>query len=172
MKLGLASKHGGLKVYEDVSRSFRTESITKYTLTTIKTRSEVTKRSCVGKTHWTGSQNSDRTAPSGRELPFAVLSQGGQSGNFWLHSRKFVTRHQNAQKNHNLIKDNKVFECVPKFKYFGTRATNQSSIPEKIKSKLYSGIPCYCSVRNLLPSCLLYKNQTIILPVVLYGYGT
>jgi hypothetical protein len=51
--LPCASRHGGLKwvmaalilnttyckaVYEDVSKSFRTESITKYTLTTVNTR--------------------------------------------------------------------------------------------------------------------------------------
>jgi hypothetical protein len=41
-----------------------------------------------GKTHYTVSQSSRATAPSGRELlQFAVLTPGGQSGNFWIHLR-------------------------------------------------------------------------------------
>jgi hypothetical protein len=34
------------------------------------------------KTHYTDSQNSDTTAPSGRELYHSVFAPGGQSGNF------------------------------------------------------------------------------------------
>jgi hypothetical protein len=40
----------------------------KYALTTINTRWEATQRGYGGKTHYTDSQNSDTTAPSGREL--------------------------------------------------------------------------------------------------------
>jgi len=41
-----------------------------------------------GKAHYTDSQNSDTTAPSGRGLlSFVVLAPGGQSGNFWIYSR-------------------------------------------------------------------------------------
>jgi hypothetical protein len=40
-----------------------------------------------GKTHYTDSQNSDTTAPNGRAVPFAVLTPGGQSGNYWIHPR-------------------------------------------------------------------------------------
>ncbi|KDR24009.1 hypothetical protein L798_07951, partial [Zootermopsis nevadensis] len=41
--------------------------------------------------------------------------------------------------------------------------------------KLHDGNACYCSVQNILSSCLISKNlkikiyKTIILPVVLYG---
>jgi hypothetical protein len=52
-------------MYEGVSKSFRTEMITKnnnkYSL-----RSNT--KGYVGKTHQTESQNSDTTAPSGRDL--------------------------------------------------------------------------------------------------------
>jgi hypothetical protein len=47
--------------YDGVSRSFRTESITEYTHTR-------TVKGYGGKTHYADSQNSDTTAPSGREL--------------------------------------------------------------------------------------------------------
>jgi hypothetical protein len=54
-------------IYEGVSKSFRTESITKYTLTKINTRWEATQSVNAAKLT-TDSQNSDTTAPSGREL--------------------------------------------------------------------------------------------------------
>jgi len=60
----------------------------------------------------------------------------------------------------------------------GTTLTNQNSIQAEIKSRLKSGIACYLSVQNLLPSSLLSKDlkikiyRTIILPVVLYEYET
>jgi hypothetical protein len=58
-----------------------------------------------GKTHYTYSENSDTTAPSGRELlPFAVLAPGGQSGNFWIYLRT-----------HTLSMRGNVFKCWPIF---------------------------------------------------------
>jgi hypothetical protein len=51
-------------------------------------------------------------------------------------------------------------------------------IQKEIKRRLNSGIACYHSDQNLLSSRLLSKNvklrigETIILPVVLYGYET
>jgi hypothetical protein len=57
--------------------------ITKYKLTTIKTRWEATQRIMAAKlTRLT--QKSDTTAPSGR-VPFVVLAPDGHSGNFWIH---------------------------------------------------------------------------------------
>jgi hypothetical protein len=55
---------------------------------------------------------------------------------------------------------------------------NQNFIQEEIKRSLNADNACYCSVQNLLFSCLLSKNskmriyRTIILPVVLYGCKT
>jgi hypothetical protein len=60
-------------------------------------------------------------------------------------------------------------------KYVGTSIINQNFIQEEIKRRLNSGKACYCSVQNLLFSCLMSKNieirlyETIILPMVLYG---
>jgi hypothetical protein len=54
----------------------------------------------------------------------------------------------------------------------GTTVTNQNSIQEEIKSRLKSGNVCYPLVQNLLSSSLLFKNRTIILHVVLYGFET
>jgi hypothetical protein len=69
--------------------------------------------------------------------------------------------------------DNSSFERVEIFKYLGTTLMTQSSIEEKIKSRLKSGNACYHSVQNLLCSRLLSKNlkikvyRTIILLVLL-----
>jgi hypothetical protein len=84
-----------------------------------------------------------------------------------------MSRNQNAGHNCNINIDNKSFERVEEFKYFGATLTNRNSIPEEIKSILKSGNACYHSVQDLLSSRLLYKNtkitlyRTMILPVVL-----
>jgi UDP-galactopyranose mutase len=71
--------------------------------------------------------------------------------------------------------DNKSFEMVKEFKYFGTNLTNQNSIQEEIKGSLKPGNNCYYSMQNLLSSSLLsiYLNimilKNIILPVIFMG---
>ena len=61
------------------------------------------------------------------------------------------------------------------FGYLETKLTYQSSIQEKIKSRLKSGIACYHSMQNLLSSRVLFKNikmivhKTAVSPVVLHG---
>ena len=89
-----------------------------------------------------------------------------------------VSRDQNAGRSHSVIFDNRSFERVEEFRYFGTTLTNQDSIPEEIKSRLKSENACYHLVQNLLSSSLLSNNlkikihRTIILPVVLCGCET
>ena len=66
---------------------------------------------------------------------------------------------------------------MEQFKHLVRTLTNQHSIGEEIKSRLKSGNACCHSVENILSSSLLSKNinikidNTIILPVVLYGCG-
>jgi hypothetical protein len=60
--------------YEGVSRSFRTESITKYTLTTINTLWEATQRVMAAKLTRLTHKNSDTIAPSDRELQHLQFS--------------------------------------------------------------------------------------------------
>jgi hypothetical protein len=53
-----------------------------------------------------------------------------------------------------------------------TALTHQNSILEETENRLKSGSACY-SVQNLLSYSFLSRNiKTIILHVVLYGYGT
>jgi hypothetical protein len=40
----------------------------------------------------------------------------------------YVSRHQKAGQNHNLMMDNKIFENVAKFKYFGKTRTNKNYV--------------------------------------------
>jgi hypothetical protein len=59
---------GFIVSYEGVSKSFRTESITKYTPTTINTHWEATQRVMAAKLTRLTHKISDTTAPSGRKL--------------------------------------------------------------------------------------------------------
>jgi len=87
-----------------------------------------------------------------------------------------MSRDQNAGRIHSVRIDNSTFERVEEFKYMGTTLTNQNSILEEIRSRLWSGNACYHSVQNLLSSRMLSKNlkikiyRTIILLVVLDGH--
>jgi hypothetical protein len=77
----------------------------------------------------------------------------------------FLSRHQNAEQNHNIKIANGFFENVPPFKYLETTVTNQNVLPEEIKRKLNSGNACYHSVQDLLSSHLLpikCKNYNIL----------
>jgi hypothetical protein len=71
-----------------------------------------------------------------------------------------LSRHQNAGQNHDIKINNRSFENVAQFKYLGTTVTNQNLIQEEIK-RPKSGNACYHSVKNLLSSCLLFKNVKI-----------
>jgi hypothetical protein len=60
-------------------------------------------------------------------------------------------------------KGNGSFANVVKFEYLGMTLTNQKSMHEEIKNKLYSGNACYHLVQNLLYSCLLSETTRIII---------
>jgi hypothetical protein len=67
---------------------------------------------------------------------------------------------------------------VAQFRYLGRAVTDQNLIQEEIKRRLNSGNAYYHSVQNLLSSRLRSKNikikiyETIILPLILYGFET
>ena len=67
--------------------------------------------------------------------------------------------------------DNRSFERVEEFKYFGTTLTYQNSIQEEIKSGLKSGNACYHSVQNFLSSSLLSKTIKIkIYKIIIFSF--
>jgi hypothetical protein len=65
-------------IYEGVSKSFLTESITKYTLTTINTRSEATQSVMATKLTRITHKIAIKLQ---RAVPFAILAPDSQSGN-------------------------------------------------------------------------------------------
>jgi hypothetical protein len=88
------------------------------------------------------------------------------------------SRCQKAGQSHSIKIANRSFEDVAKFKYLGTKLTDQNSLQKEIKSRLNLEDACYHSVQSLLSSCLLSRNvkvkiyKTTTLPVVLYGCET
>jgi hypothetical protein len=50
---------------------------------------------------------------------------------------------------------------VSEFKYLGMTVINQNLIQEEIKRRLNSGNACYHSIKNLLFSRLLLKNEKL-----------
>jgi hypothetical protein len=86
--------------------------------------------------------------------------------------------HQNAGQNHSIQTANRFIENVAQFVYLVTIGAIQNLIQEEIKKRLNLGNTCYHSAQNLLFSCLLSENikiriyKTIMLPVILYGFGS
>ena len=89
-----------------------------------------------------------------------------------------MSRDQNAGQSYNKETDNKSFERLGQFNFFGTTLMNPNSIQEEVISRLKLGNACYPLVQNLLSCSLLSKNvkikiyRTIIFPVVLCGCET
>jgi hypothetical protein len=63
----------------------------------------------------------------------------------------------NAGQNQDIKIANRSFENMSQFRYLGTTVTNQNLIQEEIRRILNSGNAYYCSVQNLLSSCLQLK---------------
>jgi hypothetical protein len=61
----------------------------------------------------------------------------------------FMSRYQNADRNHNIQTATRSSENMEEFKYLGKIATNQNLIHEEINSRLNSGNACYHSFKNL-----------------------
>jgi hypothetical protein len=82
-----------------------------------------------------------------------------------------MSRCQKVGQNHSIKIANKSFEDVEKFKYLGTKVTDQNWMHEEIISRLNSGNVCCHSVQSPLSSRLLSGNvkvkihKTIVLPV-------
>jgi hypothetical protein len=68
-----------------------------------------------------------------------------------------LSRHQNAEQNHDGRTGSKCSENMTQLKYLRKTVTNQNLIQEEIKGRLNSGNACYHSVLNLSSSRLLSK---------------
>jgi hypothetical protein len=53
-----------------------------------------------------------------------------------------MPRYQKAGQKRNIKVRNRSFECVPEFKYLGTKVAGQNCMHEEIKSTLNSGNAC------------------------------
>jgi hypothetical protein len=73
------------KIYEGVSKSYQTESITKCKLTTINTSREATQRVIAAKLITLTHKIAIQLHLVRRAVPLAVFAPGGQFGNFWIH---------------------------------------------------------------------------------------
>jgi glycerol-3-phosphate O-acyltransferase len=69
-----------------------------------------------------------------------------------------VSRCQKAGQRQSIKIGNRSSESVAKFKYLGSKLTDQNCIHEEIKIRLNSGNACYYSVQSLLSSRLLSRN--------------
>jgi hypothetical protein len=72
-----------------------------------------------------------------------------------------MSRRLNSGQNQNIRTANESFESVAKFKYLGTKLTNQNDIHNEMKSRLNSGKACYYSIQNILSSRLTSRNLKI-----------
>jgi hypothetical protein len=70
---------------------------------------------------------------------------------------RWLSRHQNVDRNRNIKIANRSFENVSQFKYLRTTVTTQNLIQEEIKRRLNSGNACYHSVQSLVFSSAVKK---------------
>jgi hypothetical protein len=61
-----------------------------------------------------------------------------------------LSRHQNAEQNHDIKIASRSFENVAQFRHLGTAIAIQKLIQEEIKRRLNSGNACYHSIQNHL----------------------
>jgi hypothetical protein len=85
-------------VYEGVSKSFRTESITKYMLTTINSRREATQRVMAAKLTRVTHKIAIQLHLMAESCTIEFFAPGGQSGNFWIHPRIYAYKRTHIKK--------------------------------------------------------------------------
>jgi Zn-finger domain-containing protein len=73
----------------------------------------------------------------------------------------FMSPHQNAGQNQNLVIANKLFEIAAQLKYLGMTLISQNYILEEIQSALHSENDCYSPLQNTLTS-LSYKGTQVL----------
>jgi hypothetical protein len=72
-----------------------------------------------------------------------------------------MLHYQKEGQKHSINIANRSFEDVAKFKYLGTKLTNQNCMNKEIKSRLNLVNACYDLVKSLLSSCLLFRNVKV-----------
>jgi hypothetical protein len=76
-------------------------------------------------------------------------------------NQMLMLHYQKEGQKHSINIANRSFEDVAKFKYLGTKLTNQNCMNKEIKSRLNLGNACYDLVKSLLSSCLLFRNVKV-----------
>jgi len=79
-----------------------------------------------------------------------------------------MSRHPNSGQNQNIRIPNELFENVAKFKYLGTKLTNQNDIHDEVKRKLNSGNAFSHSDQNVWASRLISKIKIKIYETVIF----
>jgi hypothetical protein len=95
------------------------------------------------------------TTKNNTETLIDVSKEVGLEINVEKPKYKLLSHYQNARQGRDLKISNISFENVSKFKYLGTKVTNQNLIQEEIKKRLNSDNACYHSVQNLPSSRML-----------------
>jgi len=54
-----------------------------------------------------------------------------------------MSRDQNSKRSHSMKNDNSSFEMVEEFKYLGTTLTNENSMQEEIRCRIFCLPVCY-----------------------------
>jgi len=111
--------------------------------------------------YWDGSAHTirkNRKAFNSEKLLTVPVKETGLEVNADKPKYRVTSRYHNAGRSYNVKFNNSSFEWGGTVQNLGKTLMIQNFIQEEIKSRLYSGNACYCSVQNLLSSSFLSEE--------------